>query len=95
MINKIGIGYSPLTDKVYLGKQNKAKQMWIGDKKEITNDFLAVAYAYFEENKVRTISAGEETNIFLNIKKDKASITKAIKHLTKLEAILTKIKNEG
>ena len=32
---KNGIGYSPLTDKVYLGKQNTEKRLWVGDKKDI------------------------------------------------------------
>ena len=47
MAQKNGIGYSPLTDKVYLGKQNTEKRIWIGEKKEITNEFLAVASEFF------------------------------------------------
>ena len=54
MAVKNGIGYSPLTDKVYLGKQNTEKRLWVGDKKDITNEFLAVASEFFEENPAIT-----------------------------------------
>jgi len=85
MAVKNGIGYSPLTDKVYLGKQNTEKRLWIGDKKDITNEFLAVAFEFFEENDVKTVSCSNgKSNLFINIKNDKASIEKVIKHLTKL-----------
>ena len=80
---KNGIGYSPLTEKVYLGKQNKEKGVWIGEKQDITNDFLAVAHAYFSENTSRVVHCGKESNIFINIKNDKESIEKAINNLTK------------
>jgi hypothetical protein len=50
MATKNGIGYSPLTDKVYLGKQNTEKRIWVGEKKDITNEFLAVSHEFFEEN---------------------------------------------
>ena len=81
---KNGIGYSPLTEKVYLGKQNTEKRLWIGDKKDITNEFLAVAHEYFGENKVRDISCSNgKSNLFINIKNDKKSIEKVIKYLQK------------
>ena len=84
MAVKNGIGYSPLTDKVYLGKQNTEKRIWVGDKKDITNEFLAVASEFFEQNTVRDIGCSNGTsNLFINIKNDKASIEKVIKNLTK------------
>ena len=84
MAQKNGIGYSPLTDKVYLGKQNTEKRIWIGEKKEITNEFLAVASEFFEENTVRDISCSNGvSNLFINIKNDDTSIEKVIKNLTK------------
>lgn len=76
-----GIGYSPLTERVYLGKQNQSKRMWIGDKKDITNDFLAVAHEYFEENTIRKISSAKSENLFINIKNDKQTIERLIKKL--------------
>jgi hypothetical protein len=84
MATKNGIGYSPLTDKVYLGKQNTEKRIWIGEKKDITNEFLAVSSEYFEENTIREIGASDgKKNLFINIKKDKESIEKVIKNLNK------------
>ena len=84
MALKNGIGYSPLTDKVYLGKQNTEKRMWVGEKKEITNEFLAVASEFFEENTVRDISCSNGvSNLIINIKNDNTSIEKVIKNLTK------------
>jgi hypothetical protein len=84
MATENGIGYSPLTDKVYLGKQNKDKRMWVGAKKDITNEFLAVASEFFEENCVRDVSCSNGSrNLFINVKKDKEGIEKVIKSLTK------------
>jgi len=81
---KNGIGYSPLTDKVYLGKQNTEKRIWVGDKKDITNDFLVVACEFFEENSIREITRSNGlSNLFINIKNDKRSITRVIENLTK------------
>lgn len=83
MSTKKGIGYSPLSDKVYLGRQNKIKGMWIGEKEDITNDFLNVCFQYFEENTIRNIGSpdSEKENLFINIKNDKKSIEKIIKRL--------------
>lgn len=84
MAIKNGIGYSPLTEKVYLGKQNTDKRLWVGEKKDITNDFIAVSFEYFEENTIRKIGSSDGSeNLFINIKNDKASLEKIIKNLTK------------
>lgn len=84
MAIKNGIGYSPLTDKVYLGKQNTEKRLWVGDKKDITNDFLAVASEFFEVNTIRDIGCSNgESNLFINIKNNRASLEKVINNLTK------------
>lgn len=78
-----GIGYSPLTENVYLGKQNQSKGMWVGEKKDITQQFISTMFAYVEPNTTRTIKTGKEENIFMNVKKDKESIERAIKFLQK------------
>jgi uncharacterized protein YpmB len=86
MSTKKGIGYSPLTEKVYLGKQNKEKGMWIGnDKEDITSDFINVMFQYVEPNTTRTIKGltSKEENIFINVKRDKKSIEKTIRFLEK------------
>ena len=85
MANINGIGFSPITDKIYLGKQNPEKRMWVGKKEDITNQFISVAFLYFEVNTVRTIkSIDDSTNLFINIKNDNASLEKIIKYLSKL-----------
>jgi len=81
--NNYGLGYSPLSDNVYWGRQNKAKSMWVGEKKDVTQSFIATAFAYFEVNTIRTIGSGKDANLFINIKKDPSSIKKIIKHLQK------------
>jgi hypothetical protein len=84
MAVKNGIGYSPLTDKVYLGKQNTEKRIWVGDKEDITNEFLAVASEFFAENTIREVSCSNgSSNLFINIKNDKSSIERVVKNLTK------------
>ncbi len=80
---KKGIGYSPLTDKVYLGKQNKEKGMWIGEKEDITNEFLAVSMAFFEENTIRTIGSENSSNLIFNVSNNKKGIENGIKTLQK------------
>lgn len=80
---KKGIGYSPLTDKVYLGRQNKEKGLWIGEKEDITQQFLHVSFQYFEESTVRTISTGNKKNLIINVVKDKKGIESAINRLQK------------
>jgi hypothetical protein len=83
MSKRKGIGYSPLTDKIYIGQQDRKKGMWIGEKEDITNDWLNIAFQYFEENTVRNIGSSNKQNLFINVKKDKESIEKVIKRLQK------------
>ena len=81
---KNGIGYSPLSEKVYLGKQNTEKGMWIGTKKDITDEFLAVSFEYFEENTIRDIGCSNgKSNLLINIKNDRVCIEKLIITLNK------------
>lgn len=90
MANKNGIGYSPLSDRVYLGQQNQEKGMWVGKKTDITNQFLDVAFAFFEENTIRTIdSSSGNQNLIINVKNDKEGIEKIIKNLNKRLVELT------
>ena len=83
MSKRKGIGYSTLTDKIYIGQQDRKKGMWIGEKEDITNDWLNIAFQYFEENTVRNIGSSNKQNLFINVKKDKESIEKVIKRLQK------------
>lgn len=80
-----GIGYSPLTDKVYLGRQNREKGIWIGEKEDITNDFLQVSSQFFEKNTVRTINVSNGSKeIFIHCGDSKKEIESVINYLKKL-----------
>lgn len=75
-----GIGYSPLTERVYLGKQNREKGMWVGDKEDITSEFIGVVMQWVGTNEIRTISGG---NIIINCLDNEESIDKVIDYLEK------------
>lgn len=85
MSTRKGIGYSPLTERIYLGRQNRERGMWIGDKEDVKNDFLNICFQYFEENTIRNIGSpnSKKENLFINIKNDKKSIEKVINRLQK------------
>lgn len=80
---KNGIGYSSLTKKIYLGRQNIEKGLWVGDKEDITSDFISVLFQFLPENTSRTL-VGLDTmseNIVINFQNNNQSIKKAIKFL--------------
>jgi len=78
---KMGIGYSPLSEKIYLGKQNQEKGHWVGDKKDITSDFLFVLEQYIPKQTIRTLVCGESESTVLHIANTKEGYEKAIKYL--------------
>lgn len=81
---KMGIGHSPLSDRIFLGKQNQEKAMFVGEKRDITSEFIAVSLSFYEENTIRKIGGSNgSSNLVINIKNDKASIQKLIKNLQK------------
>lgn len=81
---KIGIGFSSLTEKVYIGKKSKNGGKWIGnDKKDITSEFIGTMFQYVEPNTTRTIQSLDEVSIFMNVRLDDESINKAIVYLKK------------
>ena len=83
MTIKSGIGYGPLTDRVYYGRQNRAKCTWVGKKEDITNAFIGASLQYFELNTIREIGVEKDLHLIIHIKNDKASIKKLIRNLTK------------
>ena len=80
-----GIGYNPIDGKVYLGRQNREKGMWVGDKEDISEDFLNVLMQWLEDNGCREIKngKGETTNLLLNIVDDQESLMRTISFLNK------------
>lgn len=47
---KKGFGVSPITNKIFYGTQDTEKQMWVGDKTDVTNDVIAAVYEWFMGN---------------------------------------------
>ena len=92
---KPGIGYSTWDGKVYAGMQTIEDGYihWVGDKVEITEQFVFVLYQFLEDNNFRKITTdfgdGEEmTNIFFNVPQDHQSIDDAIMSLFKIKSEL-------
>ena len=77
---KMGIGYSSLSEKIYLGKQNQAKGHWIGDKEDITSEFLFVLEQYIPKQTARTVVCGESESTVFHIVNTKEGYEKAIKY---------------
>ena len=50
MARKKGFGVSPITKKIFYGTQDTEKQMWVGDKTDVTNDVIAAVYEWFMGN---------------------------------------------
>jgi len=78
------IGYSVLTDRVYLGKVNEKKSEWVGEKTDITTEFISCAFGYFGEGTTRKISGNGKNHMFAVMPCDKASIMRMVAHLEKL-----------
>ena len=78
---KMGIGYSPLSEKIYLGRQNKEKGHWVGDKEDITSDFLFILEQFIPKQTTRQIKCGETKSLVLHIAETKEGYEKAIKYL--------------
>ncbi len=88
MSNELGIGLSPLTEKIYVGRQNKVKRMWVGEKKDITDNFLDVMFAYLKDSDVRTITTtdnngGKTKHFFIHLKDEEKSLLSMMKFIQK------------
>ena len=56
-MSKLQLGYSPLTERIYLGKVNPKKPTeWVGEKRDVTSDFLQVMLQKFEPNTKTSIT---------------------------------------
>ena len=85
MSTRKGIGYSPLTEKVYLGRQNRAQGRWIGEKEDITSDFINIMLEYVPMNTSRTFGSSPDVNTdtLIHVGCDAERIKKVIKMLQK------------
>lgn len=76
MSTRKGIGYCPMSDKIKLGRQNKEKQMWIGETEDITSDFININLQWLKDGEIRDVKKqnSNESEFFIfkvkNSKKD-------------------------
>lgn len=82
------LGMSPVSNKIYAGRLNKNKTLWVGEKKDVTDSFYDVLFQFIPPSNVRTIDsfpgAGEKkTNIFINCPDTPEGRQKIIDYLTK------------
>ena len=54
MDNKLHLGHSPLTGNIYIGKQKDNR--WVGEKRDITNEFIQVMLHKFQPNTTQNIT---------------------------------------
>ncbi len=73
-VEDIRIGIGPLGT-VYAGKLNKAGNMWIGDKKDITNEFISCVLTKFGPNYSNPVTTnGKITHSIIVVEVDKEVI---------------------
>ncbi len=77
--NKLHLGYSPLSEKIYLGKHKG--NHWVGEKRDVTSEFIQVLLQKFEPNSTNNISVNGENRyriIVVDIDKEVTVNGKAI-----------------
>lgn len=52
--NKMHLGFSELTGRIYLGRQNG--NVWVGDKRDITSEFLQIMLQKFTPKSMSEIT---------------------------------------
>lgn len=76
---KKGFGVSPITNTIYYGTQDEEKHMWIGDKKDVTNEVIAAVFEWFignMENKEEFSISYPNTDYELVMRKKQTEETK-------------------
>lgn len=87
MTTKKAIGYSPLSKKIYLGRMNKEKGMWIGVKEDITQDFVNVLVQYLKHDELKELKKIDSEKVeeyvlkVKNTKEDLLKISEAFKKM--------------
>lgn len=88
MAKKLTLGYSDLTDSVFVGKLNKSEEYFLDGKQDITNNFIGVMLQYVGVDQSRQISSSSNKIIVAHSEVTKESLDKMIKHLTDLKESL-------
>lgn len=84
---KKGIAFSPLSERVYMGKMNREKGTFIGERTDVTQDFYMALFGFLPAGTMRVIGSGTpgtekyKENLVMNIGTDPKSVMKAIKSL--------------
>jgi hypothetical protein len=65
--NKLHLGFSPLTGRVYLGKQRN--DLWVGEKRDVTSEFTQVMLQIYEPGETRTITVNGVPKYSVTVKK--------------------------
>lgn len=63
MANKKGLGVSPITNRIFYGTQNTDKNMWVGQKVDVTESAIAAVYEWFMAHMNDTDKPVEEYSI--------------------------------
>lgn len=62
-MSEITIGLSPITNRIYVGRLNKAKTMWNKGKQDITDQAVMTVVAYLHKEKIVYERAGKTYEI--------------------------------
>lgn len=69
MTDKMQLGYSPLTEKIYLGRTKKNKpNEWAGEKRDVTSEFIFVMLQKFEPNTESQITVEGKVKYTITVK---------------------------
>lgn len=66
-IKEIEIGLSPISGKIYIGKSKG--NVWTGDKKDVTGNFIDVMLQKFNTGEIHMITANGNPEYTIEIKK--------------------------
>jgi len=71
--NKLTIGLSPVTNRIYAGKLNKAGTMWLNGKQDVTDEAVMGVVGYIKKNRVIYERDGKIYEMLeVEVKKDQA-----------------------
>lgn len=63
MSRKKGLGVSPLTNTIFYGLMDTEKNMFVGNKVNVTDDAIAAVYTWFMENMEKSKDEREEYRV--------------------------------
>lgn len=84
-MSKMQLGYSPMTKKIYIGRQveKQGYREWVGEKREITNEFLNVCVEYLQQPQILTNKITKKERLFMQFTLTEENVKKTIDLLQK------------